>query len=168
MARVRLSARPGGAALAHRACSCRRRRPDEPSGEVPRYESTSPPCCRTKNKVAGFYAARSRPIPPLPWPTFAPPVSADEGAKHADRDARFEHINTMVKAEPAVEVRAAQAADEPVIPVDTRKKELVGAFRNGGSDGRPRGEPQRVKVHEFVVRAPGLGRPLRRPRRGRG
>lgn len=72
---------------------------------------------------------------------------ADEGAKHPDRDAQFEHINTMVIA--------AQAAGEPVISVDTKKKELVGAFRNGGSDYRPRGAPQRVKVHDFVDKALG-------------
>jgi len=71
----------------------------------------------------------------------------DEGAKHPDRDAQFEHINTRVIA--------AQAAGEPVISVDTKKKELVGAFRNGGSDYRPRGEPQRVKVHDFVDKALG-------------
>jgi len=72
---------------------------------------------------------------------------ADEGAKHPDRDAQFEHINTRVMA--------AQAAGEPVISVDTKKKELVGTFRNGGSDYRPRGEPQRVKVHDFVDKALG-------------
>ncbi len=44
---------------------------------------------------------------------------------------------------------AAQAAGQPVISVDTKKKELVGAFRNGGSDYRPKGEPQRVNVHDF-------------------
>jgi len=52
-------------------------------------------------------------------------------------------------------VIAAQAAGEPVISVDTKKKELVGAFRNGGSDYRPQGEPQRVKVHDFVDKALG-------------
>ena len=57
---------------------------------------------------------------------------------------------------------AAQAAGEPVISVDTKKKELVGTFRNGGSDYRPRGEPQRVKVHNFVDKARGLGRSIRR------
>jgi len=71
----------------------------------------------------------------------------DEGAKHPDRDAQFEHINTRVIA--------AQAAGEPVISVDTKKKELVGAFRNGGSDYRPRGEPQRVKVHDFIDKSLG-------------
>ena len=72
---------------------------------------------------------------------------ADEGANHPDRDAQFEHINARVIA--------AQAAGEPVISVDTKKKELVGAFRNGGSEYRPQGEPQRVKVHDFVDKALG-------------
>jgi hypothetical protein len=68
---------------------------------------------------------------------------ADEGANHPDRDAQFEHINARVIA--------AQAAGEPVISVDTKKKELVGAFRNGGSEYRPQG----VKVHDFVDKALG-------------
>ena len=55
---------------------------------------------------------------------------ADEGAHHPDRNAQFEHINGKVLA--------AQAAGQPVISVDTKKKELVGAFRNGGSDYRPK------------------------------
>lgn len=67
---------------------------------------------------------------------------ADEGAKHPDRNAQFEHINTKVVA--------AQAAGQPVISVDTKKKELIGNFKNGGSDYRPKGDPQRVNVHDFA------------------
>lgn len=67
---------------------------------------------------------------------------ADEGARHPDRNAQFEHINAKVVA--------AQAAGQPVISVDTKKKELVGNFRNGGSDYRPKGDPQRVNVHDFA------------------
>jgi hypothetical protein len=66
---------------------------------------------------------------------------ADEGSRHPDRDAQFEHINAKVVA--------AQAAGQPVISVDTKKKELVGNFKNGGSDYRPKGEPVRVNVHDF-------------------
>jgi hypothetical protein len=66
---------------------------------------------------------------------------ADEGSRHPDRDAQFEHINAKVVA--------AQAAGQPVISVDTKKKELVGNFKNGGSDYRPKGEPLRVNVHDF-------------------
>jgi len=67
---------------------------------------------------------------------------ADEGSKHPDRNAQFEHINAKVIV--------AQAAGEPVISVDTKKKELVGDFKNGGTDYRPKGDPQRVKVHDFA------------------
>jgi Rhodopirellula transposase DDE domain len=67
---------------------------------------------------------------------------ADEGASHPDRNAQFEYINA--------EVLAAQAAGQPVISVDTKKKELVGNYRNAGSDWRPKGDPCRVKVHDFA------------------
>jgi len=66
---------------------------------------------------------------------------ADEGSKHPDRDAQFEHINARVVA--------AQARHQPVISVDTKKKELIGNFKNGGTDYRPKGNPQRVNVHDF-------------------
>jgi hypothetical protein len=67
---------------------------------------------------------------------------ADEGSKHPDRNAQFEYINTKVVA--------AQAQQQPVISVDTKKKELVGNYKNGGSDYRPKGKPLRVKVHDFI------------------
>jgi Rhodopirellula transposase DDE domain len=67
---------------------------------------------------------------------------ADEGSKHPDRNAQFEYINAKVVA--------AQASGQPVISVDTKKKELVGNYKNGGSDYRPKGAPVRVKVHDFV------------------
>jgi hypothetical protein len=66
---------------------------------------------------------------------------ADEGSRHPDRNAQFEHLNKKVLA--------AQAAGEPVISVDTKKKELIGNYRNGGTDYRPKGTPLRVKVHDF-------------------
>jgi hypothetical protein len=66
---------------------------------------------------------------------------ADEGSRHPDRDAQFEHINAKVIA--------AKASSQPVISVDTKKKELIGNFKNGGSDYRPKGEPLRVNVHDF-------------------
>jgi len=67
---------------------------------------------------------------------------ADEGSKHPDRNAQFEYINAQVLA--------AQAANEPVITAATKKKELVGNYRNGGTDYRPKGDPRRVKVHDFI------------------
>jgi Rhodopirellula transposase DDE domain len=66
---------------------------------------------------------------------------ADEGSKHPDRNAQFEHINAKVIA--------AQAQQQPVISVDTKKKELIGNFKNGGTDYRPKGNPRRVNVHDF-------------------
>src|SRR5437868_10792526 len=66
---------------------------------------------------------------------------ADEGSKHPDRNAQFEYIN--------VKAIAAQAAGQPVISVDTKKKELIGNYKNGGTDYRPKGDPQRVKAHDF-------------------
>jgi hypothetical protein len=65
-----------------------------------------------------------------------------EGSHHPDRDAQFEHINKQVIG--------FQAAGQPVISVDTKKKELVGDYRNGGSDYRPQGRPDEVNVHDFV------------------
>jgi hypothetical protein len=71
-----------------------------------------------------------------------------EGANHPDRNAQFEHINA--------EVKAFQAAGQPVISVDTKKKELVGDFKNGGRELRPKGQPEPVRVHDFVI--PELGK----------
>ena len=65
-----------------------------------------------------------------------------EGAKHPDRNAQFEHINAKVIA--------AQAAGQPVISVDTKKKEAIGTDKNGGTDYRPKGSPIGVNVHDFV------------------
>jgi len=64
-----------------------------------------------------------------------------EGTSHPDRNAQFEHINAKVAA--------SMTAGVPVISVDTKKKELIGNYRNGGSDWRPKADPHRVKVHDF-------------------
>jgi hypothetical protein len=71
-----------------------------------------------------------------------------EGANHPDRDAQFAHINTTVKA--------AIAAGQPAISVDTKKKELVGDFKNDGCELRRQGDPEKVRVHDFKI--PGLGK----------
>jgi hypothetical protein len=71
-----------------------------------------------------------------------------EGSHTPDRDAQFEHINTLVKA--------ALAASQPAISVDTKKKELVGDFKNAGRELRPKGQPEAVRVHDFKI--PKLGR----------
>jgi transposase len=71
-----------------------------------------------------------------------------EGSAHPDRDAQFAHIHQQVKA--------FQAAAQPVISVDTKKKELVGNFKNQGRELRPKGTPERVRVHDFEI--PELGK----------
>ena len=71
-----------------------------------------------------------------------------EGSSHADRDQQFQHINQHV-----TEFLQQQ---QPVISVDTKKKELVGNFKNHGAELRPKGDPEPVRVHDFVI--PELGR----------
>jgi hypothetical protein len=71
-----------------------------------------------------------------------------EGSSHPDRNAQFEHINRKVKEH--------LRTKDPVISVDTKKKELVGKFKNGGREWRPKGEPEQVRLHDFVL--PELGR----------
>ena len=65
-----------------------------------------------------------------------------EGAQHADRDAQFAHI--------AKTVAQYQASREPVISVDTKKKELIGDFKNAGKEWQPQGIPEKVRVHDFI------------------
>jgi transposase len=71
-----------------------------------------------------------------------------EGDSHPDRDAQFAQIGQSVSA--------ALAEGEPVISVDTKKKELVGDFKNGGREWRPKGQPEEVRVHDFLIQE--LGR----------
>ena len=71
-----------------------------------------------------------------------------EGNQSPDRNAQFEHINATVGK--------ALQSNQPVISVDTKKKELVGAYRNAGQEWLPKGEPVKVKVHDFID--PELGR----------
>ena len=73
-----------------------------------------------------------------------------EGSGHMDRDAQFQYINEQAKA--------FLAAHEPVISVDTKKKELVGNFKNNGREWRPKASPEAVKVHDFID--PKLGRAI--------
>lgn len=65
-----------------------------------------------------------------------------EGGQHIDRDAQFQYINTQAVA--------YLAGHEPVISVDTKKKELVGNFKNSGREWRPQGKPETVNVHDFI------------------
>ena len=71
-----------------------------------------------------------------------------EGGAHPDRDAQFAHISATAEA--------YLAAGDPVISVDAKKKELVGDFKNGGRAWRPQGQPEEVRVYDFVI--PELGR----------
>jgi hypothetical protein len=64
-----------------------------------------------------------------------------EGGTHPDRNAQFEYLNDQA--------RRRQQRGQPVISVDTKKKELVGDFRNGGREWRPSGQPEGVRVHDF-------------------
>jgi Rhodopirellula transposase DDE domain len=73
-----------------------------------------------------------------------------EGVAHPDRNAQFEYINGRV--------RRFQDQGQPVVSVDTKKKELVGDFKNGGREWRPRGQPEEVRVHDF--QDPALGKAI--------
>ena len=75
-------------------------------------------------------------------------VKTREGGTHPDRNAQFEHINERIQA--------AQAEGQPVISVDTKKKELVGDFKNSGREWHPKGQPEAVRVHDFII--PEMGR----------
>jgi hypothetical protein len=74
-----------------------------------------------------------------------------EGSKHPDRNAQFEFINSKTED--------AMRAGQPVISVDTKKKELVGQYKNGGKELRPKGEPEQVKVYDFVDKKLGKANP---------
>lgn len=65
-----------------------------------------------------------------------------EGESHVDRNAQFDYINRTVKR--------FQQRGQPVISVDTKKKELVGQFKNGGREWEPKGEPETVEIHDFA------------------
>src|SRR5580693_3840047 len=84
-----------------------------------------------------------------------------EGSQNPDRDAQFRYISEQAKDH--------QAAGDPVVSVDTKKKELVGPFKNGGREWQPKGEPEEVKVHDYRKRrvCPYAGSPRPIPRRSR-
>jgi hypothetical protein len=72
---------------------------------------------------------------------------AIEGRQHPDRDAQFQYINRRAEA--------FQRQGQPVVSVDTKKKELVGRYRNGGREWQPKGQPEEVKVHDFIDKGSG-------------
>jgi len=71
-----------------------------------------------------------------------------EGSEHPDRDAQFQYIHDTVQQH--------QQRSQPVISVDTKKKELVGDFRNAGTEWQPKGQPEKVRVYDFML--PELGK----------
>jgi hypothetical protein len=74
-----------------------------------------------------------------------------EGSQHPDRNAQFEYLNEQVQRQ--------VAAGQPAISVDAKKKELVGPFKNGGRELRPKGQPEPVRVHDFVDKELGRATP---------
>jgi hypothetical protein len=75
------------------------------------------------------------------------PAKENEGTSHPDRDAQFRYINDLAAL--------CLVATEPVISVDTKKKELIGQYANGGREWQPKGAPERVNVHDFADRSLG-------------
>ena len=119
-----------------------------------RWRPSSLRCFRTDDEVDAAAAGRAgRGRAPVSVPTVAKLLKAEgfslqanaktiEGAQHPNRDAQFRYLNDQA--------RDHIAGDDPVISVDTKKKELVGQFKNGGREWLPRGEPERVNVHDFM------------------
>lgn len=115
--------------------------------------------CKSTRRLAEELASRHHPV-------SAPTVAAllrragyslqanaktREGTSHPDRDAQFRHINDTV--------RRFLDRNEPAISVDTKKKELVGDFKNGGREWHPQGEPEEVRVHDFLDKTKGKAIP---------
>ena len=112
--------------------------------------------CKSLRRLAGELAARGHRISHtvvgelLKQQKFSLQANCKtrEGSSHPDRDAQFAYISQSVSA--------ALAEQQPVISVDTKKKELVGDFRNGGREWHPQGQPEEVRVHDFLIKE--LGR----------
>jgi hypothetical protein len=78
-------------------------------------------------------------------------VKTREGPQHPDRDAQFRYLNRQVKS--------FRRSGDPMISVDTKKKELVGAFKNGGRRWMPQGTPDKVSAYDFPSQAEGKAIP---------
>ncbi len=118
--------------------------------------------CKSTAQLAGELTRQGHPVSPR---TVGRLLKADgyslqgnrktkEGGNHPDRNAQFEHINAAVTK--------FQRRGQPVISIDTKKKELVGEFKNGGREWRPQGEPEEVRVHDFLDKE--LGKAIDTPR----
>ncbi len=105
-------------------------------------------------KTGGYlasYQVVSETLHRLGYSLQANAKALEEGSQHPDRNAQFEHINRRAEE--------FQAGNQPVISVDTKKKELVGDYKNGGREWHGKGQPVKVKVHDFVDPAMGKAIP---------
>jgi hypothetical protein len=106
--------------------------------------------CKSTTKLAGELTRQGHPVSPRTVGRLLRAAGyslqsnrkTKEGIDHPDRNAQFEHINATVLA--------FQQRGQPVISVDTKKKEILGNFKNGGREWQPRGEPAEVLVHDFM------------------
>jgi transposase len=106
--------------------------------------------CKSTTQLAGELTRQGHPVSPRTVGRLLRAAGyslqsnrkTKEGKDHPDRNAQFQHINTSVLA--------FQNRGQPVISIDTKKKELVGKFRNGGQEWQPEGEPEEVLVHDFM------------------
>jgi hypothetical protein len=105
--------------------------------------------CKSTAQLAGALTAAGHPVSDdtvgrllkQQGYTLQPTHKTLEGAQHPDRDGQFRYVNEQA--------RSHLAAGQPVVSVDTKKKELVGRYANGGAEWQPAGEPERVGVHDF-------------------
>jgi Rhodopirellula transposase DDE domain len=106
--------------------------------------------CKSTTQLAGELTRQGHPVSPSTVGRLLKTAGyslqsnrkTKEGGNHPDRNAQFEHINATVQA--------FQKRGQPVISVDTKKKELVGNFKNGGREWHAKGEPEEVRVHDFM------------------
>jgi len=105
--------------------------------------------CKSTSNLAAALASQNHPVTDRTVATLLKEAGYSlqanrktrEGSLHPDRNAQFEYIGRRVMA--------CQKKGQPVISVDTKKKELVGEFKNAGQEWHPKGEPQKVKTHDF-------------------
>jgi len=105
--------------------------------------------CKSTSQLAEALSTKARSISPRTVASLLQGMEyslqgnykTKEGASHPDRDSQFQYISRRT--------RLFQARGQPVISVDTKKKELVGSFKNGGREWRPKGTPERVNTHDF-------------------
>jgi hypothetical protein len=106
--------------------------------------------CKSTAQLAGELARQGHPVSPRTVGRLLKAAGyslqsnrkTKEGSNHPDRNAQFEHINATVVA--------FQEQGQPVISVDTKKKEIIGIFKNNGREWQPQGEPEEVLVHDFM------------------